>query len=71
MDRDEETESSSSSSSPRQIRVGELGKPEQDGVAVVPGQMPQFASGKVQMLFIESAEKFVYSSELLQDLPIC
>jgi len=32
-------------SSPRTIRVGELGKPEQGGVAVVPGQMPQFASG--------------------------
>jgi hypothetical protein len=34
-------------SSPREIRVGELGKPEQDGVAVVPGQMPQFASGRL------------------------
>jgi len=34
-------------SSPREIRVGELGKPEQDGAAVVPGQMPQFASGRL------------------------
>ena len=34
-------------SSPREIRVGELGKPEQDGVAVAPGQMPQFASGRL------------------------
>jgi hypothetical protein len=33
--------------SPREIRVGELGKPEQDGVAIVPGQMPQFASGRL------------------------
>jgi len=31
----------------REIKVGELGKPEQDGVAVVPGQMPQFASGRL------------------------
>lgn len=34
-------------SSPREIRVSELGKPGQDGVAVVPGQMPQFASGRL------------------------
>ena len=32
-------------SSPREIRVGELGKPEQDAVKAVGGQMPQFASG--------------------------
>jgi len=34
-------------SSPREIRVGELGKPEQDGVTVVRGQMPHFASGRL------------------------
>ena len=34
-------------SSPREIRVGELGKAEQDGVTVVRGQMPQFASGRL------------------------
>jgi len=34
-------------SSPREIRVAELGKPEQDGVTVVRGQMPQFASGRL------------------------
>jgi len=34
-------------SSPREIKVGELGKPDQDGVAVVQGQMPQFASGRL------------------------
>jgi eukaryotic-like serine/threonine-protein kinase len=34
-------------SSPREIRVGDLGKPEQDGVKVVGGQLPQFASGRL------------------------
>jgi serine/threonine protein kinase len=38
---------STSSSYSRAIKVGELGKPEQDGVTVVPGQMPQFASGRL------------------------
>ena len=31
----------------REIRIGELGKPEQDGVTVLAGQMPQFASGRL------------------------
>jgi eukaryotic-like serine/threonine-protein kinase len=30
-----------------EIRVGELDKPEQDGVAVAAGQMPEFASGRL------------------------
>jgi eukaryotic-like serine/threonine-protein kinase len=34
----------SRSNAPPEIRVGEVDKPEQDGVAVVAGQMPQFAS---------------------------
>jgi eukaryotic-like serine/threonine-protein kinase len=34
----------SRSNAPPEIRVGELGKPQQDGVAVVLGQMPHFAS---------------------------
>jgi eukaryotic-like serine/threonine-protein kinase len=33
------------SGAPPEIRVGELGKPEQDGAVVGPGQMPQFGSG--------------------------
>ena len=36
-----------------EIRVGELGKPGQDAVVVVPGQMPQFASG--HLLFSRDA----------------
>ncbi|HXZ41741.1 MAG TPA: protein kinase, partial [Terriglobales bacterium] len=32
---------------PPEIRVGELDKPQQDGVAVVLGQMPQFASDRL------------------------
>jgi len=39
--------SSASGSSAREIRVGELGKPEANGVTVVRGQMPQFASGRL------------------------
>jgi eukaryotic-like serine/threonine-protein kinase len=35
------------SSGPREIRVGELGKPEEDGAKVTAGQMPQFASGRL------------------------
>ena len=36
--------SASRATAPPEIRVGALDKPEQDGVAVVPGQMPEFAS---------------------------
>lgn len=38
---------STTSNYSREIKVGELGKPEQDGVAVVPGQLPQFGSGRL------------------------
>jgi len=37
----------SRSDAPLEIRVGDIDKPDQDGVAVVPGQMPQFASGRL------------------------
>jgi len=37
----------SQSNTPVEIRVGELDKPEQEGVAVVSGQMPQFASDRL------------------------
>ncbi len=33
--------------SAHEIRVGEVGKPDQDGVTVALGQMPQFASGRL------------------------
>jgi len=35
----------------REIRVSELGKPDQPGIAVAPGTMPQFASG--HLLFVQ------------------
>jgi Tol biopolymer transport system component len=37
----------SQSNTPLEFRVGELDKPQQDGVAVVSGEMPQFASGRL------------------------
>jgi len=37
----------SRSNAPPEIRVGDIDKPDQDGVAVVPGQMPQFASARL------------------------
>ena len=43
------TYSVSRSAAPPEIRVGELDRPEQDGVAIVVGQMPEFASD--HMLF--------------------
>lgn len=35
------------SNAPPEITAGEIDKPERDGVAVVPGQMPQFASDRL------------------------
>jgi eukaryotic-like serine/threonine-protein kinase len=37
----------SRSNGPPEVRVGELDKPDQDGVAVAAGQMPQFASDRL------------------------
>jgi len=44
-----------------EIKVGELGKPERDGVAVVPGQMPQFASD--HLLFSRDGEVMAQAIE--------